>query len=106
MHEHSIAYQKILKLRKAYLGLNVLSLFILGTIAEVFSHQYAFAIPMFIILFCVIAYISMFYFLAHQNCPWCKNLFFFKDTFGGDGISFLFRKKCIHCGKPHDSSSH
>ena len=65
MHEHSIAYQKILKLRKAYLGLNVLSLFILGTIAEVFSHQYAFAIPMFIILFCVIAYISMFYFLAH-----------------------------------------
>ena len=48
----------------------------------------------------ILFYFSMFRFLANDICPWCKKQFF------GNGLLFtriFFSKKCIHCGRPHDS---
>lgn len=49
-------------------------------------------------------YISSFVFLSKNTCPWCKEPFFIYTSKGMDsnGVSFLFRKKCINCGRPFD----
>lgn len=43
----------------------------------------------------------MFKLLANDICPWCKCGFFMNDLGSFiNGLSFIFRKQCSHCGKP------
>lgn len=48
---------------------------------------------------------SMFRLLANDICPWCKCGFFMSDLGSFvNGLSFIFRKQCSHCGKPEKLS--
>ncbi|MBN6534776.1 hypothetical protein JZM39_03165 [Acinetobacter pittii] len=47
----------------------------------------------------------MFKLLANDICPWCKCGFFMSDRGSFvNGLSFIFRKQCSHCGQPHKLS--
>ncbi|MDC5004938.1 hypothetical protein V8P90_07300 [Acinetobacter baumannii] len=47
----------------------------------------------------------MFKLLANEICPWCKCGFFMNDLGSFvNGLSFIFRKQCSHCGKPEKLS--
>ena len=47
----------------------------------------------------------MFKLLANDTCPWCKCGFFMNDLGSFlNGLSFIFRKQCSHCGQPHKLS--
>nr|WP_322872529.1 hypothetical protein [Acinetobacter baumannii] len=47
----------------------------------------------------------MFKLLANGICPWCKCGFFMNDLGSFvNGLSFIFRKQCSHCGKPEKLS--
>ncbi|QHI16341.1 hypothetical protein AhaeAN4_06925 [Acinetobacter haemolyticus] len=50
-----------------------------------------------------IGYISIFYFLAKDICPWCGQSFFIGKNF--NGLDFLIRKTCVCCGEPKSQNN-
>lgn len=58
-------------------------------------------------LFCIVyafyMYIEILLFLSKNICPYCKEPFFIfgKNGMEINGISFIFQKRCINCGKPN-----
>ncbi len=94
------AYKKLMR-RKRFI---VLFIAMFGMIIAFLLNVLQLPVFVIIIAMAIYVYISMFIFLAKNVCPWCKLPFFLFGPRGlsGDGIHFLFQKKCINCGRPFD----
>lgn len=67
-----LKYKKLLRLRFWYINLNILALISGGLLADFFNN---FSIA--IVIIAIFFYISMFYFLMKNTCPFCGQSFFF-----------------------------
>ncbi len=92
-------YRKLMKYKKYFLGFPVLffiSCFFLSSFFDI-------SIVIIGVILVIYSYFSSFIFLAKNVCPWCKMPFFLFGSKGldGNGISFIFQKKCLHCKRPN-----
>lgn len=92
------AYHQLMKYKKIFICLPFLTMFLGMTILEILN------LPIYIlyIIFAIQGYLSLFIFLSKNICPWCGLPFFTfgKHFFYGNGIKFIFQKKCINRQKP------
>lgn len=98
MEEKFLAYKKLMRRKRLLLAIPLVLLILCGMAHELFGLP----IFVFFIIMPIYLYISQYIFLALNNCPWCGLPFFMFGKFGltGNGIQFVFQKKCLHCNKP------
>ena len=92
------AYHQLMKYKKIYLCLPLLTMILVMTILEILNLP----IYILIIILAVQLYISTIIFYSKNICPWCGHSFFIfgKNGLDGNGIKFIFQKKCLNCQKP------
>ncbi|PPC04403.1 hypothetical protein SOI76_11690 [Acinetobacter pittii] len=94
-------YLRLMRLRRNF----VLSVFLVPSVvivvlmlARVDEKYLSIYFP--IVMIPIILFL-MFKLLANDICPWCKYGFFMNDLGSFvNGLSFIFRKQCSHCGQP------
>lgn len=99
-------YLELLKLRRRLIGI----IFVFPSVVILISmllrgeeHYILISLPIALI---PIGYISIFYFLAKDICPWCGQSFFIgKKMFLFNGLDFLIRKTCVCCGEPKSQNN-
>jgi|GEM_PF-2751759 len=92
------AYHQLMKYKKIYICLPLLTMFLVMTILEILNLP----IYILIIILAVQLYISTIIFYSKNICPWCGLPFFAFGKYGlsWNGIKIIFQKKCINCRKP------